>query len=275
MSELRTRVITALILAPIGIAIVVFLRTPALALVMAAVCAFGLGEWGRLIGLRDQTLRLALVFVNAGIMAALWQWRQHDTLLYAVYVGAVFWPLALLWLRNFEFASRPDPWCAMVKAIAGSFAVIPAWAGAVLLHGSPRHGPYWLLFAVMLVWSADVFAYFAGRRWGKRKLAPRISPGKSIEGVYGALAGTAVFALVGGLLLGVRGTTLVLLIVLALVAVLFSIVGDLFESLMKRHSQVKDSGSLLPGHGGVFDRMDSMFAALPVFALGTLLLLSR
>lgn len=275
MSELRTRVITALVLAPIGIAIVVLLRTPALALVMAAVCAFGLGEWGRLIGIRDPLLRLAMVFVNAGIMAALWQWREFDTLRHAVYVGAAFWPIALLWLRHFEFGARQDVATTMAKALAGSFAVVPAWAAAVLLHGSPAHGPYWLLFAIMLVWSADVFAYFAGRRFGKRKLAPRISPGKTIEGLYGALVGSAVFALAGGWLLGLRGRDLSLLVVIALVAVGFSIVGDLFESLMKRHSQVKDSGSLLPGHGGVFDRMDSMFAALPVFALGATLLLSR
>jgi phosphatidate cytidylyltransferase len=126
----------------------------------------------------------------------------------------------------------------------------------------------WALYALVLVWGADTFAYLAGSRWGTTKLAPKISPGKTVAGVYGALAGSALIAVIGGWLLDVRGMTLLALVVLAMISVLFSIVGDLFESLIKRHASVKDSGSLFPGHGGVCDRLDGAFAALPIFVLG-------
>ena len=124
----------------------------------------------------------------------------------------------------------------------------------------------------MLGWSADTFAYLAGMRWGRRKLAPSISPGKTWAGVYGGLAATAVVAAIGGWLLGVQDLRLPALVALALLCVCFSVVGDLFESLIKRHASVKDSGTLFPGHGGLFDRLDSVFAALPVWAAGRALL---
>lgn len=133
-------------------------------------------------------------------------------------------------------------------------------------------GHWWVLFFACIVVAADIGAYTAGRRFGRVKLAPAISPGKTREGVYGALVCSGVVGLVGGLLLHVPTRLLPVLVILALITVLFSIVGDLFESLIKRHAGVKDSGALFPGHGGVFDRMDSIVAALPVFVLGKFLL---
>ncbi len=125
---------------------------------------------------------------------------------------------------------------------------------------------------MMLVSVADTAAYFTGRRFGKVKLCPQISPNKTIAGVYGALASGAILSAIGGWLLHVRGLAWLALIALALVTVIASIIGDLFESLVKRQAGVKDSGTLFPGHGGMFDRLDGMFAALPVFALGKALL---
>jgi len=125
---------------------------------------------------------------------------------------------------------------------------------------------------MVLIWGADTGAYFAGRAFGKRKLAPQVSPGKSWEGVAGAMGVTVVVALVGGALLDVSGVALFGLVILSLITVAFSIVGDLMESLMKRRVGVKDSGTLLPGHGGVLDRIDSLTAAAPIFALGVSLL---
>jgi phosphatidate cytidylyltransferase len=150
--------------------------------------------------------------------------------------------------------------------------VVPAWVAAWLIHREPSAGPLWTLFVLMLIWVADVSAYFAGRRFGQHKLAPRISPGKTREGVYGALVGTALFAGVAGWLIEPVPVGHALLIVLATVTVLFSIVGDLFESLIKRQSNLKDSGSLLPGHGGMLDRIDSVLAALPIFVCGRYLI---
>jgi phosphatidate cytidylyltransferase len=125
---------------------------------------------------------------------------------------------------------------------------------------------------LLIVWSADIGAYFSGRAFGKRKLAPQISPGKTWAGAYGALAAGTLIAVIGGWLLDVRGASLAGLAVLACLTVAASIVGDLVESLMKRHAKVKDSGSIFPGHGGLLDRLDSVFAALPVFAAGLWLL---
>ena len=156
---------------------------------------------------------------------------------------------------------------------AGTLAVVPAWCALGLIHASQPNGHRWLLLALFLVWSADTGAYFAGRKFGgklfgRRKLAPRISPNKTIEGLLGGLLLSLVVAMVGAPLAGATVDQLPAIALVALASISFSVVGDLFESLLKRHINVKDSGSLIPGHGGVLDRVDSVLAALPVFALG-------
>ncbi len=272
MSGLRERVLTAVLLAPLAVVLVLWLDSTAFSIGIGVVFVFGLSEWARLIGLRSRIARLALVVVNAGLMAALWEWRTPALFEAVVLAGMAWWPLAALWLRHFSFGAERRRRFLGLKALAGTLTVVPAWTAAILLHEIPVRGPWWLLFVLMLVWCADVAAYFAGRRFGRTKLAPRISPGKTRAGVYGALAGSGVYAALAGAALGARQSALALLVLLSLVTVMFSIVGDLFESLIKRHSNVKDSGTVFPGHGGVFDRFDSLFAALPVFAGGKLLL---
>ncbi|HVF34968.1 MAG TPA: phosphatidate cytidylyltransferase [Candidatus Saccharimonadia bacterium] len=268
---LKQRVLTALILAPVVVAAVLLLDTPMFALCLGVIFAVGLLEWSRLIGMRLIYVRLALVAVAVAIMGLAWQYREQGALIVALVCGAAWWMLAPLWLSNVSFASQPRKRWLSIKAAAGLLAVIPAWAAALLLHATPERGPWWLLFVVLLVWGADIGAYFAGRKFGRTKLAPSISPGKTVAGVYGALVVSALFSLFAGWWLDSTGWALATFVVLSLVTVLFSIVGDLFESLIKRHSNLKDSGSILPGHGGVFDRLDSLFAALPVFTAGKLL----
>jgi phosphatidate cytidylyltransferase len=272
MSALKDRVLTALVLAPIAIGMVLWLDSEAFALALAVLFTFGLSEWARLIGLRSRSSRLALVALNATVMAALWEWRSDEMFRIVIVLGIAWWPLAALWLGNFGFAADRKRRNVGLKALAGTLTVVPAWAAAIVLHQIPDHGPWWVLFVLALVWSADISAYFAGRRFGRTKLAPHISPGKTRAGVYGALLGSAAYAAIAGAALGLVATGLVMLVALSLVTVVFSIVGDLFESLIKRHSNQKDSGSVFPGHGGVFDRFDSLFAALPVFVGGKLLL---
>jgi phosphatidate cytidylyltransferase len=160
----------------------------------------------------------------------------------------------------------------MLKLGAGALVIVPTLAAAMAMHASD-HGHWWTLLGLVVVWFADTGAYFSGRYFGRRKLAPRISPGKTWAGVYGAIVAGSAVTVFGAYLIGVRGTTqLVGLAVLGVLTVGFAVVGDLFESLMKRHAAVKDSGSLFPGHGGLLDRLDSVFAALPIFAAGKLLL---
>ena len=156
--------------------------------------------------------------------------------------------------------------------LAGTLAIVPAWAALVLIHagGDPpgKQGHLWLLAALALVWAADSGAYFAGRHFGKHKLAPRISPNKTWEGLFGGLLAGVAVAVGLGWLAGVDVAHLPGLLITSVVAVFASVLGDLFESLIKRHAGAKDSGHLIPGHGGVLDRVDGVLAAVPVFALG-------
>lgn len=270
--SLRERVVTALLLAPLAIAGVLGLSTPWFGFALGGVCAFGIAEWARLIGCRDVATQVGLAVLAALLLAALWWLRDAGALRIALLVGVAWWPFAALWLRNYTFCATQRRRNRGLKAVAGFLTVAPAWAAAVLLHGQPEHGPRWVLFVLVLIWSADVGAYFVGRRYGKVKLAPRISPGKTRAGLWGALGASALFAAIAGFAFGKVDGPLLALVALSLITVVVSVVGDLFESLLKRHSNVKDSGNVFPGHGGVLDRFDSLFAALPVFAAGKLLL---
>jgi phosphatidate cytidylyltransferase len=129
-----------------------------------------------------------------------------------------------------------------------------------------------VLYLVLLIWLADIAAYFFGKRWGFAKLVEPISPGKTIEGVYGAMLAAVVLAIPVGLVVGFETMTLIDFVFLSLLTVAFSVCGDLFESLAKRVRGVKDSSGLLPGHGGVLDRIDSLLSAVAVFYAGSLLI---
>lgn len=271
-SGLRARVSTALVLAPLAILSVLYLPSTGFAVGFGIVLCYAIWEWTRVIGYRLMRLRAAAVLVNGGIMATLILTRPENWLLPIAGIGVIWWCLAILWLRAFEFGAESSKSNRQLKMLVGSVMVVPAWVAAWLIHREPDSGPLWTLFVLMLIWVADVSAYFAGRRFGRHKLAPRISPGKTREGVYGALAGTMIFTALAGFLLEPIPVWHLLLVVLSIITVLFSIVGDLFESLMKRQSNLKDSGSLLPGHGGVLDRIDSMLAAFPIFVCGRYLI---
>jgi len=269
---LKQRTITALVLAPVGIALVLLSPTVVLALITGVLTLIALWEWTRLSGLASRPARSGLVAIVAFALAVAWMFRNDPIAWWIVGAGIAWWLVASWWLGNFSFAAAPTRENASIKIIAGLFAIIPAWLALIKLHADPPHGPGWALLALMLVWTADIAAYFAGSRYGKKKLSPRISPNKTYAGVYGALAGGGLLVAIGAFILGWRGGAWIAMIALGLVTVLASIVGDLFESLVKRQASVKDSGTLFPGHGGMFDRFDSVFAALPVFAAGKALL---
>lgn len=271
-SPMKTRTLTALVLAPLAIALILFVPTVIFAAITGGVFLYAVWEWTRLLGLRQPATRSALVALHGLAMFVLWL-ERGGTLWWAVIAtGLAWWLAAALWLRHFSFAVAPTRENTALKLAAGFLIVVPAWCGLLQVHGAADHGPWWTLFGLMLVWVADSGAYLAGSRWGRTKLAPRISPGKTWAGVYGAVVSSAVVGVVGAWLLGMRGVALAGIFVLAMLTVLASIVGDLYESLIKRHANMKDSGDLFPGHGGMFDRLDSVFAALPVWAAGLALL---
>lgn len=266
----RIRVFAALAMAPAAIAAVLLLPTPWLMLLVAILFMGALWEWFALAEIDDSLARGALLVLNLLLMVAL-VWGTGGTaatlVLFkvAVVLGVVWWLLAMLWLVNYDFGSDHDTYARVFKLAAATLAVVPAWCALALLHND---GPGWLLLVLLTVWATDTGAYFAGRAFGKRKLAPRISPNKTVAGLVGGAAAGVAVATIGGWILGTAPSQLPLVALVALLTVLFSVVGDLFESLLKRHVGAKDSGNIIPGHGGIMDRADSVLAALPVFALG-------
>jgi phosphatidate cytidylyltransferase len=175
----------------------------------------------------------------------------------------VWWLVALGWII---FAPHSvTPWSA---GLAGLLALVPAWLALMRMLDLPQ-GAHWVLFTFLLVWGADIGAYFAGHRFGRTRLAPQVSPGKTWEGVAGGFALSAVVAIAGSAWFSLPLYTFV---PLCLSAVGFSIIGDLTESLLKRFAGVKDSGTLFPGHGGVMDRIDSVTGAAPVLLFGLTIL---
>jgi phosphatidate cytidylyltransferase len=270
----RTRLLAALIMTPVAVGAVLLLPTPWLVALAAVLFLAGLWEWFRLAEIDDTLHRTVLLVANLAMMVAIvWASRTSTGFTYvlfeiAVVVGVIWWLLAMLWLKHYGFASDHDTHARAFKLAAGTLSVIPAWCALALIHASDPHGHRWLLIALVVIWAADSGAYFAGRRFGRRKLSPRISPNKTVEGLLGGAAAAIVIALIAAPLAGASVAQLPLVALLVLVTVGFSVVGDLFESLLKRHVGAKDSGDLIPGHGGILDRIDSVLAALPVFALG-------
>ena len=273
----RTRVIAAAVMLPVAVCAVLFLPSNMLAAAIGLLMMLGLWEWSQLSRLEGLVARAAYVLLNALVLAAL-AWGAGPELVplkVVALLGVLWWVVVLAWLKHFEFARGDTHWACMLKLFAGSAGVIPAWSAiywlhhgaAGLGHGADK-GPAWTLFVLLVIWAADTGAYFAGSRWGSRKLAPRISPGKSWEGLFGGLALAMVVAAAAVPVLGLAWLQLPQLLLLVLLTVLVSVAGDLFESLMKRHAGAKDSSDLIPGHGGVLDRIDSLLAALPVFVLG-------
>ena len=272
----RTRVLTALAMIPFAVAGILLLPTPWLVALSAALFLVGLWEWFKLAEIDDSLARTVLLLVNLLLMVALaWGSRTQSggTLVLfqiAVVVGVVWWLLACLWLKHYDFASDHDTHARAFKLGAGTLAVVPAWCAMALLHASQPNGHRWLLVALAIVWAGDTGAYFAGRSFGRHKLAPRVSPNKTWEGLVGGVVCALLAALACAWYAGATPAQLPWVALVALVTVLASVVGDLFESLLKRHVGVKDSGDILPGHGGILDRIDAVLAALPVFALGKL-----
>jgi phosphatidate cytidylyltransferase len=266
---LKKRLLTAAILVPLIVWGILQLSTPYLALVLAAFVIQAGWEWGGLMKISSHGLRFGYAVIVGLCLAGVWVFvsRESTDWLALPVISLFWWILAVVWVITFpKYSARWSlPW---VKFFIGLLVLVPTWLAVVGLHEYSEKGPYLVLYLLSLIWVADSGAYFGGRRWGKHKLAVSVSPGKTWEGVISALAASTIYAMVAANLFSLPGNQWPAFIVLSLVAVAFSIVGDLSESMFKRHANVKDSGALLPGHGGVLDRIDSVTAAAPVFVVG-------
>jgi len=278
---LKNRILTALVLAPLTIAGILYLPDRWFALlwgVAIAVCAW---EWSNLAGLTTIPTRAGFLTVCVGFMTSFQQWAGEMELWeWLAWPMVAFWFVLSILLREMPTKLLVIKYPTAVKLVVGFLVLVSAWILMVWtrinLGGSAQ-----VLYLFMLVWVADIAAYFVGKRWGLTKLAPEISPGKTAEGLYGALVVIVLFSLAvaavlyqteSGSFISFSWVKLGYFILLSVVTVLFSVVGDLFESLVKRVGGVKDSGAILPGHGGFLDRLDSLIAAVSVFYAGSKLL---
>src|SRR5690606_8973255 len=250
---LKQRFITALVLLPIALGGFFLLDGGAFALFIGAVVTLGAWEWARLAGFEAQSLRVVYAVVVAALLGLL---HLLPAVAPVLLVRAVLWWLAAtLLVLTYPDSSRYRGGVPG-RLLIGLLILLPAWQGLVLLKQWPQANG--LTIAVMvLVWGADIGAYFAGNTFGKRKLAPKVSPGKSCEALYGGLAASLLITLAVGVQQDWSSKGLFLAMAGAAVVVLISVVGDLTVCMFERQSGIKDSSNLLPGHGGVLDRIDS------------------
>jgi phosphatidate cytidylyltransferase len=263
--SLRQRILTAAVLAAALLVTVLYLPSWVTLAVVSAVVLLGAWEWSGFLRLPGTGLRAAYVGLIAVLMFGAWSFTvtsRGRALLMGVTL--LWWCVALLWIMLAP--RRVATWSA---ASAGVLALVPAWLALVRMRVDLAAGAQWMLYALILVWLADIGAFFSGRQFGRVSLAPRVSPGKTWEGVFGGMLLGGIWGLAGALWFHLPALAF---LPLCLAVVGFSIVGDLTESLLKRYAGLKDSGSVLPGHGGVMDRIDSITAAVPVLFTGLTLL---
>lgn len=252
---MKQRIITAVI-ALLALMLVLFYLPNEVALVViVAVILGGAWEWSAFLGTQGNATRSVYVVFIGALIAAVSYLDVDAALIFKV--SLLSWVAALVWTFFF-----PTPIPAAVRWLSGVLVLVPLYLALVVLFNT---APELLLFALLIVWVADTGAYFAGRFLGRVKLAPHISPGKTWEGVIGGLVAVVLLILLRSMW---AETNLTVLIPFCLAVACLSVVGDLTVSMFKRTAGVKDSGSMFPGHGGVLDRIDSVAAAAPLFALG-------
>ncbi|MCG8378895.1 MAG: CDP-archaeol synthase [Proteobacteria bacterium] len=266
---LKYRIITAVILIPIVIA-AIFLPDPIwLSGLFALFIAIGAWEWADICKLKGYVRYIYSLFIIA-VLACLY-WLDNSNLYYSVIlVGLIYWIIATLLVVAYQKGHKFLTQSPAVLMVVGLLLLVPMWSSLVVLKTGFNTGASFLIFLMLLIWSADTAAYFSGKRWGKRKLADRVSPGKTWEGTIAGILAGIVVTMCYVFILSMDLTKDWAFIVISIATVIMSVIGDLMESLVKREAGIKDSGSILPGHGGVMDRLDSLTAAGPVFVFGVI-----
>lgn len=283
---LKQRILTALIIIPLILAAIYLLPADYFPWVAGIITVLGAWEWTALCGFKYTISRVIYMGVLIGIFLLISLFPVVTLFKIHIVSGAAlaFWLYSILWLVRYQRQVKIIHLNRFVFGMVGFFILIPFWLGISILqsldqqyqiyfaHQLISSKPHILLFVIIIVALADTGAYFAGRKWGKRKLASRISPGKTWEGLIGALVTVGFFTPVLANLLHIDKFGIVKLSLIVFVTVIAAVLGDLFESFVKRLTGVKDSGTVLPGHGGILDRIDSYTAAIPIFMAGYFLL---
>ena len=285
---LKQRLITALVLIPLALYAVFMLPIEWFAVAVVALMAAGAWEWAPFMGVTQTAKRWGYVILVVAILSGclmtvpldeIWQNGElHPVLKGMITLGCGWWLLATLLVINYPRSRRLWLRARFLVGLFGLLTLVPAWAGLMAIRSihyaeQSSYGGFVVLFVLLLVWAADVGAYFAGVRYGRKKLMPAVSPGKTIEGLIGGLALAGVVLMVLFQWVKIPAEQFNGYYMTGLFTVIASVFGDLNESMFKRCAGIKDSGNILPGHGGILDRIDSLTAALPVFTLCYLWLL--
>lgn len=278
---LKQRIITALILAPLALMAILFLPVFEFQLVIAGVVAIGAYEWAKMSGLDSRMSKSVYTLIALTICIFFAQVVEQDLIWYQGQLNAVYRYIlgvsTLWWLMSLGMIIAYPKFCGfwrhsiVIRALFGLFTLIPTWVAVVSLRTSlyevdPLYGASLIFYVLGIVWAADIGAFFVGVKFGKHKLRPNVSPGKTLEGLLGGVAASFAIIAFAALHYQVEPSRIWLHIVIGGLTVGVSALGDLNESMFKRCAGIKDSGKILPGHGGVMDRIDSLTAAFPIFA---------
>jgi len=285
---LKQRIITALILAPAAIAAIFYLPMTYFAGLLMAILAIGAWEWARFMGITNTLQRLSYAGISTVLIALIWfmlpveqSWFLISGLQIEItsllWLSVLWWLIAALFMFSYPKTSAVWAKNKFIIAVFGWLTLVPTWLAFMVLRTNNYvmdefQGAQLLMYLFMLVWSADIGAYFFGKAMGKHKLMPNVSPGKTIEGFLGGVVCAALLTIIVGFSLDWSSEEFITALLVTAVIASVSVLGDLTESMFKRQAGVKDSGTILPGHGGILDRIDSLTATAPIFALCYLLL---
>lgn len=278
---LKQRIITALVLAPVALFAILFLPLRGFEIAIAGIVALGAWEWANMSGLSARpfkaiyTLLLFFICLWLSLMIpteAIWQQGQLHPVFHAILgIASIWWALSLGMIIAYPKFSSLWRHGVLMRALFGVLTLIPTWVAIVALRTSlydveALYGASLIFYVLGIVWAADIGAFFVGVKFGRHKLRPNVSPGKTIEGLLGGVMASLAIIAFAAMHYQVDTSRIWLHVLIGGLTVAVSALGDLNESMFKRCAGIKDSGKLLPGHGGILDRIDSLTAAFPVFA---------
>lgn len=279
---LKQRILTSLVLAPLALLLVFYTPLTLFSYIAGAIVLLSAWEWSAFMGLCDKLKRFSFVVFIALLLVLLnWHWPIESLWFDGQLVGDAnyiftlsfsWWIVATYLVWRYPAMAKAWNEGIVMRAIAGILTLVPLWLALNTLRSanyveSTHFGSMLILVVLGIVWSADIGAYFTGKNFGKHKLMPKVSPNKTIEGLAGGVVAAVIFVLAFCHFTNVDMSVWPIYAVMTVFIALFSAIGDLLESMFKREAGLKDSGSCLPGHGGILDRLDSLTAAAPIFVL--------